>query len=138
MNLSSQLTFQKGSIVVETTLGMLSFLTLIFFWIEFSWLGFVSAAVDFAAAEASRSTRLTTAVQVGKALQSSLQQQSSPWAGLIDTKKLKVENCNDKRIPVNLAVTICQITYPYQPVAIYGKPVKSKLISRDALFIRQE
>ena len=48
---------QRGVVSIEVALGLLGFLGLIFYWIEVSYMGFVSSVVDYAVVEASKVSR---------------------------------------------------------------------------------
>ena len=40
---------QKGVVAIETALGLMAFLMMIFYWMEVSYMGFVSSLMDYAA-----------------------------------------------------------------------------------------
>ncbi len=80
----------KGVVAIEFAIGAATFFMMIFYWMEVSYMGFVSATVDFAVAESGRAARTGNSVDYEKLFKQALQNSDSLWAGFVDTDKFTV------------------------------------------------
>ena len=88
-------TKQKGVVAIEVAMGLFGFLLMMFYWMEVSYLGFVSSLMDYAVTEASRGARTgSSAVTIMRVfLEMPSIGSGSLWASFIDTEKFEDETC---------------------------------------------
>ena len=81
----------KGVVAIEFAIGAAAFFMMIFYWIEVSYMGFVSATVDMSVAEAGRAARTGNSKDYEKLFKDALKRSDSFWVGFIDTSLLEVD-----------------------------------------------
>lgn len=157
---------QKGVFIIETALGLVAFLMMIFYWVEVSYMGFVSSLMDYTATEASRSSRTASLDDYKQEFQKILmEEQDSPgsiWFHFLDTDRFednievyyyeKVEDmacqindsenhsyCNYTGTAEGAPLAIYRVSYPYRPVftSLFVKPGNSLTISREVIAIQE-
>ena len=143
---------QKGVVAIETALGLLAFLMMIFYWMEVSYMGFVSSLMDYASAEGSRAAR-TSELEEGdyqKLFEDIIKDSGSIWGQFVDADDIKVStyfcesveqaaslDCNEDGS--NYPIAVYQLTYYYQPLltSLFFKPGETMAISREAFAIQE-
>ena len=120
---------------IELAMGFLVFLMMIFYWIEVSYMGFVSATVDYAVAESSRAARSSPTSDYHKIFEGIIQDADFLWSGFLKAEDFTLQttyfrspsallDCNanpegcsgDK--PGNMPLAIYQLSYLYRPVLV--------------------
>lgn len=147
---------QSGVVAIETALGMVAFLVMIGYWIEVSYMGFVSALVDYTVAETSRSARTTDNTDYREKVRQLLDDSDSLWAVFVDPDRLSLQvhyydtvadlgrRCaDDKPFCGQVAKTfaplaVYRVSYSYRPLFISFFPsLKSMAISREAIAVQE-
>ena len=155
---------QKGSMVVETAMGMVGFLMMIFYWVEVSYMGFVSSLVDYAVAEASREARTGPSDDYLVEFKKILDDTDSIWAQFMKAENfnppktyyyksvnaLTAENCdgsdsdcipelNSTEKPLNSPIAVYQVSYRYQPLSasLFLDPDTALNISREVITVQE-
>ncbi|WP_281647979.1 TadE/TadG family type IV pilus assembly protein [Parendozoicomonas sp. Alg238-R29] len=151
---------QRGTVTIETALGMFFFLLVIFYWCEISYMGFVSASLDYAVAEASRSARTKPAKDYQVNFKEILKGSSQLWSSIIDTNKLSVsihyydsvldlaseycpekgqQFCKEKAKPKDASIAIYRVTYLYKPIftSLFINNARMPVISREVISIQE-
>ena len=82
---------QLGVVAIEVAMGILIFLMMIFYWIEVSYMGFVSSVVDYAVAESSRAARSSPATDYKKIFSNILNDSHSLWANFLDASDFTIQ-----------------------------------------------
>lgn len=116
---------------IEVALGLLAFLGVIFFWIEVSYMGFVSSVVDYAVVEASKVSRYDPGTDSGsyydRRFKEILGMSDSLWANFLDEKQFAIEtryylSVADLKAGAWIAgsslapLAVYRLSYPYQPL----------------------
>ncbi|MGY0217812.1 TadE/TadG family type IV pilus assembly protein [Endozoicomonadaceae bacterium StTr2] len=147
---------QRGATAVETALGMLAFLLMIFYWIEVSYMGFVSGLVDMAVSEASRDARTVPSHQYHTIFNNVLRSSNSIWSDFVDpgefslqtryyksVQAITAEDC-EKDNPTcnpqqNAPIAVYSVSYPYQPIlgSLIAGPDFSMDITREVITIQE-
>ena len=153
---------QKGVVAIETALGLFAFLLMIFFWMEVSYMGFVSALMDYSVSE---SARVAKASGDDRNYNSVFEDEvrkggnSSLWGQFLDVSKISIRisyynKVSDVKNPACLIgepeegslevcsttededkpnpIAIYQVTYPYAPLLL------SLFFDTDTLSIKRE
>ena len=151
---------QAGTVAIETAIGMFFFLILVFFWCEVSYMGYVSATLDYAIAEAGRAARTTPSIDYRTVFRQTLRNKSSLWAPVIQMNKLTLKTfyydsikdlvtehcpkgkktfCRAKTKSKNAAIAIYQIQYPYQPffATLFSRNALRTTLSREIIAIQE-
>ena len=158
---------QKGVVAIETALGLLAFLMMIFYWIEVSYMGFVSSLMDYASAEASRGARTSSVDDYElddykDKFEAILKQESdsSIWFSFLDTSEFIIDvhyyknvvdmacNLEETEAPPycqftldiqEAPIAIYKVSYPYQPmfVSLFFEEGKEMWISREVIAIQE-
>ena len=152
---------QAGVVAIETALGLLAFLMMIFYWIEVSYMGFVSSLMDYAASEASRGAR-TSAISDDEYLrefEAILDDTGSVWANFIEPEAIEVSLyyyddvehiaceeqdteftfCNPGNSSYHSPIAIYRLSYPYEPlfVSFFFDAESTMKISREVIAIQE-
>ncbi|AMO55932.1 TadE/TadG family type IV pilus assembly protein [Endozoicomonas montiporae] len=151
---------QQGVVAIETALGLFGFLLMIFYWMEVSYMGFVSALMDYTVSEVSREARTGNhqgnyQAVVERAVFNST---DSLWMQFLDTSKITVsvrffkgvdqlaeDDCElvagdcPSGAPRWSPIAVYQVSYPYQPLsfALFSEPNHSMRISREVIAIQE-
>ena len=154
---------QNGVVAIEFALGGLMFFMMIFYWVEVSFMGFVTATVDYSVAEASRLAKSHPYRAEGKeyreVFRGIIQSTGSPWASLMDEDKFTVETsyfssvnsleackddftateCTGDADQENKPLAVYRVSYEYQPLLGYMFfPGSGKMdISREVMVIQE-
>lgn len=144
---------QRGVVSIEVALGLLSFLMMIFYWMEVSYMGFVSAVVDYTVTEVSREARTGDHKgQYSDVVNRLINEGTdSLWVHFLDTSKITVSvryfsgvqqlEDDDCRSAADVClsgearwspIAVYQVSYPYQPLVL------SLLLDTDAVRISRE
>lgn len=143
---------QRGVVAIETALGMFAFLLMIFYWMEVSYMGFVSALVDYSVTEAGRSAKASERVDYKKIFEAAIKNTNSLWGSFIDVDDLGVETkycktvddlareaCNGAK--TNSPIAIYRVSYDYQPLFLSlfmgQKEANAMKISREVITIQE-
>lgn len=143
---------QRGVVAIETALGMFAFLLMIFYWMEVSYMGFVSALVDYSVTEAGRSAKASERVDYKKIFEAAIKNTNSLWGSFIDVDDLGVETkycktvddlareaCNGAKTKSPIA--IYRVSYDYQPLFLSlfmgQKEANAMKISREVITIQE-
>ena len=147
---------QQGVFAIEFAMGILLFLMMIFYWMEVSYMGFVSSVVDYAVAESSRGARTVPSDDYRKEFKSILDDSNSGWASFVDAERftLKVsyfkdiqsldcdeskKECDGETSPLNNPLAIYRVSYPYQPLfaSLFFEDIGTMTISREVITVQE-
>ncbi|MCL6268520.1 pilus assembly protein [Sansalvadorimonas sp. 2012CJ34-2] len=135
-NIKKKMRWERGVVAIEFAIGALAFFMMIFYWIEVSYMGFVSATVDFSVAEASRVARTAEYDDYRQIFRKTIKGADSVWSSLIDESKFDVDvryfkdigslngcdtdftagACDGAGSPENQPLAVYRVSYPYQPI----------------------
>lgn len=144
---------QRGVVSIEVALGLLGFLGLIFYWIEVSYMGFVSSVVDYAVVEASKVSRYDPGSNDNyytDRFKTVLALSDSFWAKFLDVDKFTMA-VNYYKSVENLAagqsaassrdapLALYRLSYPYQPLFLswFMPPDRAMSISREVIAVQE-
>ncbi len=146
---------QTGVVAIEFALGLLAFLGMIFYWIEVSYLGFVSSVVDYAVVEASRVSRHNPDTDVSDSFYTDkfkgvLDLSGSLWAHFLDVEEFTVttsyytsvealENKAPVASPKDAPLAIYRLSYPYQPLfmSLFLPEDQTMNITREVIAVQE-
>nr|WP_086940288.1 TadE family protein [Thaumasiovibrio occultus] len=81
----------RGSVSVEFSLGIAGFLAMFLFWVEVSYMGYISSVVDLAITEASRDVKNTENADYREKFTQVLQSDDSLWGKFINIDNLSMQ-----------------------------------------------
>ncbi|MTI15564.1 TadE/TadG family type IV pilus assembly protein [Sansalvadorimonas verongulae] len=151
---------EKGTVAIETAFGMFFFLFIVLFWCEISYMGFVSATLDYAIAETSRSARTAPAKDYRESFRRALRDSHSLWAPVIQVSKLSLQTyyydtvtelssehcpktaeafCSSKKRPKHAAIAVYRIQYSYEPffASLFSSNGAFTTLSREVISIQE-
>ncbi len=82
----------SGVVAIEFAIGAFAFFMMIFYWMEVSYMGFVSAMVDYSVTVASRHAKMSETNDYKAVFQKILTETDSPWAAFLDSNKFTMTN----------------------------------------------
>ena len=145
---------QKGVVAIETALGLFSFLLMIFFWMEVSYMGFVSALMDYSVTEAGRSAKASPSDNYNTLFKNIVRDADSLWGSFVDVNTIEFETkyyqtvgaladetceddgetpfCNATEEVENSPIAVYRVSYPYQPLFL------SLFVDTDEMTISRE
>ncbi|MFK0570901.1 TadE family protein [Endozoicomonas sp.] len=152
---------QKGVVAIETALGLFAFLLMIFFWMEVSYMGFVSALMDYSVTEAARNAKASRSDDYSDVFRDAIQESDSLWGSFIDVEQISFSThyyetvdaladetcdgedalpfCNETPTAEDSPIAIYRVSYPYQPlfISLFIDPDKPMTISREVITIQE-
>ena len=150
---------QGGVVAIEVALGMFGFLLMIFYWMEVSYMGFVSSVMDYTVAEVSREARTAPDEDYRKKIEGIVKSGTdSLWVTFLNTEKIETsvryfdsvdaleqENCRaedsdcEEGKALLAPIAIYRISYPYKPLilSLFMDADNSMTISREVIAIQE-
>ncbi|MCL6271463.1 pilus assembly protein [Sansalvadorimonas sp. 2012CJ34-2] len=154
---------QRGVVAIEFAIGVFAFLMMIFYWMEVSYMGFVSAMVDYAVSESSRVARTTRSedADYGVIFKHIIDKNDSVWGQFIDADDFvlrtnyfssvsDIVSCSNSlgtaactgasATPTSdMPIAIYNVSYPYRPLfaTLFFDQIGAVTIRREAITIQE-
>lgn len=149
---------QKGVVAIEFMLGFLVYFSMIAFWIDACYIGYISAMVDYTIAEASRESKSKSKDDYKALFQSVVNRNGSIWSSFVDVNKFSVKTryydsvselvvpcstdgngeCTEVGNPNDSALAVYTIKYDHSSIyAFFENNKKTLAISREIFTIQE-
>ncbi len=148
---------QQGIVATEVAMGLFGFLTLLFYWMEVSYMGFVSTLVDYAASEASRAARTAPSNDYNVDFSAVINKTDSLWTVFIQPENFTLEThyfasvdsltaaCPDETpycqesSQSEAPLAVYRVSYPYRPLfmSLLFTSDSNLSISREVITIQE-
>ncbi len=127
---------QRGVISIEFAIGIVGFIMMFLFWVEVSYMGYVSSVVDLAITESSRDAKNAEEEDYKEKFTEVVQADDSLWGSFINIDNLSMTTryynnvselalpceqgeegtCDEVGEPKNSALAIYTLNYNYSPI----------------------
>lgn len=149
---------QRGVVAIEFALGFLVFFSMLVFWVEVSYMGYVSSMVDYTIAEASRESKNKSKDDYKEIFKTVINKNGSLWSAFINVEKLTIKtryytsvdslvlpcttdtdgDCAEVGSPNNSPLAVYTLKYDYTPLyTFFFNQGESLNITREIVAIQE-